>query len=241
VGHVYTVRGTIAGSPVVYTGSTARGIAQRLYKDKHTWATLIRDKTTTIEVHEIKAILNIKESAGGTLRSAQNEALRSGEQVIINRRRAEPGGAAAEANAAEAAEEANVLRWADRHQVTLGARSTFRAGVKVGAFAAFNLLDFFLMYRDQVLSQYVMTPYLLEDEGGIFTLQEEDRGIFRSNWFWKNYKQGSLAGQRQQISKDKFLELKEEAELIWGTTDWKGDFVPGLLRQELPIIDRTSA
>jgi hypothetical protein len=93
------------------------------------------------------------------------------------------------------------------------------------------------MYRDEVMSKYVMTPYLLEDAQGIFTLQETDRGIFRSNWYWKNYKTGSSAGQQVKISKDEFLQLKQEAELLWGTTDWKGDFVPGLLRQELPVVE----
>jgi hypothetical protein len=240
IGHVYTLRGTIEGNSVVYTGSTAREIAQRLYRDKHNWSALIKDKSTTIEVHEVKAVLNIAESGGKSQLSAQNEALRSAEQVVLKRRRTDAG-AGGELNAAEAAEEANIMTWAERHQVVLGPRMTFRAGVKIAGFAAFQLLDFFLMYRDMVMSQYVMTPYLLEDPDGIFTLNETDRGIFRSNWYWKNYKTGSKTGQRVQISKEEFLQLKEEAELLWGTTDWKGDFVPGLLRQELPVIEAPPA
>lgn len=236
IGYVYTVRGTLDGKAVVYTGSTAREVAQRIYKDKHTWSALIKDKTTSIEVHEIKATLNVAESGRGTLQSAKNEATRAAEQVIIKRRRTDLG-AAGELNAAEAAEEANIAKWGDRHQVRIGARFTFRAGVKVAGFAAFQLLDFFLMYRDSKLSRYVMTPYLLEDADGIYMLQETDRGIFRPNWYWKKYETGPLKGQRVQISKDHFFELKEEAELLWGTTDWKGDFVPGLLRQELPVMD----
>ncbi len=129
------------------------------------------------------------------------------------------------------------MKWGERHQVTLGPRITFRAGVKVAGFAAFQLLDFFLMYRDSKLAQYVMAPYVLEDANGIFTLQETDRGIFRPNWYWRNYQTGSLAGQRVRITKGEFHELAKEAQLLWGTTDWKGDFVPGLLRQELPVIE----
>ncbi|MEU3620144.1 hypothetical protein ABZ725_48890 [Streptomyces sp. NPDC006872] len=237
IGHVYTVRGEIDGNAVVYTGSTAREIAQRLFKDKHTWSTLIKNKSTTIEVHEVKAVLNVEKSGGGSVRSAENEALRAAEQVVIKRRRTDVGGGR-ELNARQAATEENVEVWAELHQVRLGPRVvTFRAGVKVAGVAFFQLLDFFLMYRDMKLSQYAMAPYLLEDTNGIFTLQETDRGIFRSNWYWKKYLTGTLAGQRVQITKVEFRELKEEAELLWGTTDWKGDFVPGLLRQELPVIE----
>jgi hypothetical protein len=240
VGHVYTIRGKIGGEAVVYTGSTAREVAQRLYRDKHTWAELIRDKATTIEVHEIRATLNIAESNGQSHRSAVNEATRAAEQVVLKRRRTELG-AGRELNIDEAAEEANIVKWGERHQVRLGARVTFRAGVKVAGFAAFALLDFFLMYRDAKLARYVMAPYLLEDADGIFMLQETDRGIFRRNWYWKKYETGKLAGQRIQISKEEFGSWREEAELLWGTTDWKGDFVPGLLRQELPVVEAPAA
>ncbi|MFI1196357.1 hypothetical protein ACH4T9_24325 [Micromonospora sp. NPDC020750] len=236
IGHVYTVRGEIAGAAVVYTGSTKRELAQRLYKDRHTWSELIKNKSTTIEVHEIKAVLNVKESNGQSLRSAENEATRAAEQVVIKRRRTDVGGAV-EKNARNAATEENVEVWAERHQVRLGPRTTFRAGVKIGAVAFFQLVDFFLMYRDTKLSQYAMAPYLLADETGVFTLQETDRGVFRPNWYWKNYQTGPLAGQRVQITKDEFHELKGVAERLWGTTDWKGDFIPGLLRQELPVIE----
>ncbi|ANZ40467.1 hypothetical protein BBK82_35090 [Lentzea guizhouensis] len=236
IGHVYTVRGTIDGEAVVYTGSTAREIAQRLYKDKHTWSTLIKNRSTTIEVHEVKAVLNIQESGRRSLASALDEAKRAAEQVIIKRRRTDLG-AGRELNAVDAAEEGNIAKWAERHQVKLGPRVTFRAGVKITGFAALQLLDFFLMYRDGKLAQYAMAPYLLEDENGIFTLQETDRGLFRPNWYWKNYQTGALAGQRVKITKAEFGELREEAELLWGTTDWMGDFVPGLLRRELPVVE----
>ena len=235
VGYIYTVRGTINGEPVVYTGQTAREIAERLYKDKHSWSELIKAKTTTVEVHEVKAVLDVQQSSRGTLASARKEALSAAEQVVLKRRRAEVG--LKELNKIEAAEEANILQWADRHNVILGKRIPFKAGVKIGGFAAFALLDFFLMYRDEKLSRYVMAPYVLEDESGIFTLKEFDRGIFRRNWYFKNYQTGASAGQRVQISKDEFMALKKEAELLWGTTDWMGDFVPGLLRQELPVIE----
>jgi hypothetical protein len=81
-----------------------------------------------------------------------------------------------------------------------------------------------------------MVPYLLEDENGVFTLSRQDRGIFRRDKYFKTYETGKLAGQAVEISKDEFSVLREEAEALWGTTDWKGDWVPGLLRRELPVI-----
>ncbi|KNY25610.1 SpvB/TcaC N-terminal domain-containing protein [Pseudobacteroides cellulosolvens] len=237
IGYIYTLRTTIDGKTYVYSGQTARQLAQRLYRDKHKWREIIRSKTTTIEAHEITA--QIRRLPNQTARSAVREALSAGEQVVIKRRRAEPG--VTELNEINAAREANIERWAEQHSVRLGARFTFKTGVKVGAFAGFMLLDAFLMYRDEKISKYVMSPYVLEDEQGIFTLQVKDRGIFRSDYYFKNYKTGSLVGQSVQISKEEFLELQEEAELLWGKLDWKGDWVPGLLRQELPEIDYCTA
>ena len=233
IGYVYVIRGTIDGNPVVYTGSTAQALKARF--SSHEWKTLIQSESTTIEAYSIKAELNIAASGQGTLRSATNEALRSAEQVVLKRRRAEVG--LEELNASEAAEEANIVKWGEAQNVTLGARFTFKAAGGVAVFAGFQLLQIFLMYRDMKLSQYVMAPYLLEDTQGVFTLQEQDRGIFRSNKYFKNYETGPLAGQRVEITGDEFSALRREGEALWGTTDWKGDWVPGLLRRELPVID----
>lgn len=234
IGYIYTVRATVNGEQVVYSGQTARELEQRLLKDKHKWSDIIKAKTTTIEAHTVSAELSVAQSSRGTLASAKKEALSAAEQVVVKRRRAEIG--VKELNSIDAAEEANIVKWADRHNVQLGARFTFRSGVKVGAFAGFAVLDVFMMYRDQKLAQYVMAPYVLEDEKGIFTLQEQDRGIFRQNYYFKTYQSGDLKGQTIQIAKDEFLQWKQEGELLWGTTDWKGDFVPGLLRPELPVV-----
>jgi RHS repeat-associated protein len=238
IGHIYVIRGTIEGRSVVYTGSTAQSLRARF--STHEWRELIQSENTTIEAYAVKAKLNVAESGQGTLRSATNEALRSAEQVVLKRRRSEVG--LEELNEAEAAEEANIVKWGEVHEVTLGARFTFKPGAVAGtagvaAFAGFQLLQIFIMYRDMKLSQFVMAPYLLEDANGVFTLQEQDRGIFRSNKYFKIYKTGSLAGQSVEISKDEFTSAREEAEALWGTTDWKGDWVPGLLRKELPEID----
>jgi hypothetical protein len=92
------------------------------------------------------------------------------------------------------------------------------------------------MYLEEKMSQYVMAPYLLEDEHGVFMLQVQDRGIFRSDYYYKNYQTGPLKGKTVQIDRDEFNVLRKEAEALWGTTDWKEDWVPGILRRELPVI-----
>jgi hypothetical protein len=99
---------------------------------------------------------------------------------------------------------------------------------------ALTLLDAWLLYRDAKLSQYVMAPYVLGDEQGFFTL-EQGPSLLPSRHY-KAYLSGSTEGQKIEISSSEFRGLKEEAEALWGTTDWKGDFVPGLLNRELPIV-----
>ena len=44
-----------------------------------------------------------------------------------------------------------------------------------------------------------------------------------------------------RIDKKQFFEYQEEAEALWGTTDFFGDFVPGKLRKELPETCRDCA
>ena len=54
--------------------------------------------------------------------------------------------------------------------------------------------------------------------------------------YYKNYIEGDLAGQRESINKKEFNFWKEEAHALWGYLNFWGDFVPGLLRPELPEI-----
>lgn len=234
VGTIYTVRATLDGEEVVYSGQTSRELAQRLLKDRHKWGALIKSPTTTIEAHEVTAELNVSASSRGTLASAKKEALSAAEQVVVKRRRVE---GIRELNSIEAAEEANIVKWADRHNVRLGARTTFRAGVKLSVNAWLVAMDLLMMYRDMKLEQYVMAPYVLDDERGAFTFNEQSGGLFHKSHYFKNYKTGDLAGQRVEVSEDEFNQLVDEAKALWGTTDWKGDFVPGILRRELPVID----
>lgn len=74
------------------------------------------------------------------------------------------------------------------------------------------------------------------DERGLFTL-EKSTSLLRTQHH-KAYISGEATGQRLPISPEEFRGLREEAEALWGTTDWKGDFVPGLFNKVLPIINR---
>ena len=235
IGYVYTIRGTVDGEAVVYTGSTMRDLVSRIYKDAHTWRQLAQQSSTSISVSEIKAIPKAEATARGTLRAAYNQAVRAAEQVVLKRNRGLQPGEVIELNEVDAATEANIELWGDLHSVRIGPRMPFKAGIKIGAVAAFELLQIFLMYRDHKLDQYVWAPYLLEDDGGVFTIREQDRGIFRANYFWKKYVAGSSKGSEVSITKDEYYRLKGVAEILWGTVDFWGDFVPGLLQQELPI------
>lgn len=232
IGRVYVLRGTLNGEAVSYTGSTARELRARF--SNHQWRELILSKNTNITIYEVQAKPNIAASGRGTLRSAINEALRAAEQKVLSQVEREAGRTSL--NKPRAATPENAAKWSEQHGVRLGRTSTLSGGVRVGAFAGFALLDAFKMMRDEKMSQYVMADYLLEDEKGVFKLAEQDRGIFRPNHYFKRYQTGALAGQDVQVEREEFSELKREAESLWGTTDWKGDWVPGLLRRELPVV-----
>lgn len=62
-------------------------------------------------------------------------------------------------------------------------------------------------------------------------------GFVVSSKYFKKYTGGELAGQQVELTSAEFQELRDEAAALWGTTDWKGGFVPGLLLRELPVIN----
>jgi hypothetical protein len=195
---------------------------------------------------EVFAELDVQASNRQTLLSARNEALRAAEQRALEQAR-------------EQAEQANLRRvpgekktkvlnidnaaadpaaWAARHKVRTG--DTWRLFEKRAtsgapkAFVVLSLLDAYLMYYDTKMSQYVMAPYVLEDELGLFTLEKSTSTL--ASQHYKAYVSGEEKGQRLTISSEEFRGLKEAAEALWGTTDWNGDFVPGLLNRVLPVI-----
>jgi RHS repeat-associated protein len=231
VGRIYVIRGYINGEQVTYTGSTARELRARF--SGHRWRTLIRAESTTITSYEVEAELNIARSSKGTFVSARTEALRVAEQKIMNSERL-TGVRVLNERAAVAAE--RELALAERQEVRIGAATIFKgAGVKMGCFAGFALLDIYRMWREEKMKKYVMAPLPLEDEHGIFTLAT-------GGWFfwpdhYKHYVRGFFAGTYQMISSDEYDELVEEAKSLWGYIDAWGDFEPGLLQPELPVYN----
>lgn len=133
---------------------------------------------------------------------------------------------------------ADPVLWEARHRVRTGdtwrlmERTATRSAPK--ALVLLSLVDAYLMYYDMKMSRYVIAPYILEDERGLFTL-EQDESLLMSKHY-KTYIAGEITGQKLTISSEEFRALRAEAEALWGTTDWKGDFVPGLLNRVLPVI-----
>ena len=53
----------------------------------------------------------------------------------------------------------------------------------------------------------------------------------------KEYFSGTRAGQREDLTRGEFNELKSDYERLWGRLDWKKDFVPGTLKPTLADFD----
>ena len=67
-------------------------------------------------------------------------------------------------------------------------------------------------------------------------LQKRDGSSSSSKEAGKAESDGQPSTDRRsvvEIDKEEFRKLKKEAEAVEGTTDWKGDFVPGLQRRQL--------
>ena len=249
IGWIYRIEGHLNGQPVLYVGSAA-DLKQRL-TNNHKWARLLQQEGTKVYAMEVFADLDVPSSNRQTLLSARTEALRAAEQRALeqarehverpNRRQATGQQETRVLNEMNASTDA--AAWEARHKVTTSnswQRVEKRvAGATPKALMALTLLDAWLIYRDAKHSQYVMAPYVLGDEQGFFTL-EQGTSLLPSRHY-KAYVSGSTKGQKIEISSSEFRGLKEEAEALWGTTDWKGDFVPGLLNRELPIVREQDA
>lgn len=246
IGWVYRIEGHLNGQPVQYVGSAA-DLRQRL-SNKHQWTKLLQQSGTKVHAMEVFAALDVQASNRQTLMSARNEALRAAEQRALeqvreqvektNRSRAPGTKEARILNEINASTDA--AAWEARHKVTTSRRwhpfEGRAAGLAPKALVALTLVDAYLMYHASKTARFIMAPYVLEDELGLFTLERSDSPL--SSRYHKAYTRGGAKGRRIEISSAEFHALKEEAEALWGTTDWKGDFVPGLLNRELPVIGK---
>jgi hypothetical protein len=242
IGWVYRLEGYLDGQPVQYVGS-ATDLKQRL-TSQHRWAKLLQQDNTRVYAKGVFAELDVQASNRQTLMSARNEALRAAEQRALeqvraqvkqmNQLRAEDQQEAKVLNEINAAQDTAL--WETRHKVsTSGEWQLFEgrvSAVTTKALVVLTLLDVYLMHYHAKMAKYVMAPYVLEDEQGLFTLEKSESLL--SSQYCKAYLN---AGTRIEISAEEFRELKEEAEALWGTTDWAGDFVPGLLNRALPVAE----
>ncbi|MBW7475892.1 hypothetical protein K0T92_14190 [Paenibacillus oenotherae] len=229
IGNIYIAEGTIDGESRVYVGSTAQDLKKRI--GKHHWKEFLIAESTTVRTVEVKAEMNVASSGRGTLFSARNEALRAAEQKILNSIDNDKL-----LNEIRAATPENAEAWAKTHTVETGSpKISLKGGIKVGAIGGFALLDAINIYREINMSEYVYAPYILQDEGGLFKLSEEQAHWFAHHYRWKVYVTGALAGQKIEVTKEEFNFWRWEGESLWGTVDLWGNFVPGLLRPELEV------
>ena len=92
-----------------------------------------------------------------------------------------------------------------------------------------------MMYQDEKRSKYIFEPYVLEDEKGVFTLQCEYGLTMIGIKYFKKYVCETTT--KVEIGWKEFDYWLEEAHALWGYLDIWGDFVPGLLRPELPVVE----
>ncbi|MDD4570620.1 MAG: hypothetical protein PHE70_10940 [Tepidanaerobacteraceae bacterium] len=70
------------------------------------------------------------------------------------------------------------------------------------------------MYQDEKTFNYVFAPYILEDEGGLFTLEKKSGGWFGKNSFWKVYQEGSMAGKKSENNECEFDFWRKEGGVL---------------------------
>jgi len=62
-------------------------------------------------------------------------------------------------------------------------------------------------------------------------------GVQYDNKYFKKYECTEGRQKVVEIDKDEFNLWKKEAHALWGYIDFWGNFVPGILRTELPLIE----
>ncbi len=246
IGYLYRIEGFLDGEKVIYIGSAA-SIKER-FASEYKWEYLLEKKSTKVYVKKVYGRLKIE----STLDKARRQALRSVEQPVIDRARRKVAQENHERTQGQA--RAKVLnkdraakkpaKWRAKHQVKVARRwvQIKKVGGPLTLRAAggvFLLLDVYRMYRETKTSRFDMAPYVLEDERGAFTIEYRRSSQLKPMKYFKKYVTGEAKGREVPISKVRFWQLKAEAEALWGTTDWKGDFVPGLLQRTLPVTNKS--
>ena len=61
--------------------------------------------------------------------------------------------------------------------------------------------------------------------------------MYYNNKYYKNYLGENGECHQVEIDKEEFTFWKNEAKALWGYLDFWGNFVPGILRTKLPIVE----
>jgi hypothetical protein len=254
IGYIYRVEGNLYGQRVVYIGS-ARSIKNRLVRNRsgHDWRMLLRQHSTEVHAMKVYGHLDIAASHRQTPRSARQEALRSVEERALQEAKQEIEEKNSERKKGQKrARIGNKIRasrtpelWKHRHNVSPDKKWTEikgpGTGFRFGAMAmggGFVLLDLYKMYCEQKKSRYIMAPYVLADDRGAFTMYSHAGpldGMFSTRYF-KRYIAGDYDVRDIEVSESEWQILREEAEALWGMASAHGDFVPGLLLPEPPVV-----
>jgi RHS repeat-associated protein len=232
VGTVYEITGEIGGAPVRYVGSSAQELRARF--SKHDWKSLITAKSTAIHAYDVYADLDVQGSGRGSFNSARNEALRSVEQKVLNRGKKM---AKFRLNTDEAATQQNARKWMKQHKPRMGAQRLIKSpgsNASLGVFAGLQIYDAYKMTRDLQNSKYGSGTWVFRDAQGEFTVGWEGNLFYTD--YYKVYISEESAGNKVEISWSEYRNLGAEGEALYGYLDWSGEFIPGLLNRELPVV-----
>jgi hypothetical protein len=258
IGSIYKLEGYIDGNPVTYIGK-ANEIKVRVGGSGHPYAKLVKDPKTTVSMKKAYGKLNVEASGRANIRSAQNEALLSQEEKALRQTESE----VAEANKNLAPGQAprtilnknrpaageNMAEWEARHSASSDAEweviktpgsSVIVFRVFVGVQVLQLILEAVFAKRNAKMARYTWAPYVFIEENdpeSSFTVDGETSWLGLVTTWSKHYITGKHTGAKVEITDDQYKALKDEAEALYGYVDFWADFVPGLLRTELPVID----
>jgi YD repeat-containing protein len=234
----------VYGNPDAITTNADLGRAQKsqeqIQMGENGWSANPSDRVGP----EGEVVLNDKAALTPAKQSLYEEKFNTslGESVVVKE-------AGADLNRAQLRQLDNAV---DAGIKTLGASEPLEAAetmskgeATVGVNGAFALLQLgqiiFDVQEEANRSQYLMGPLTDEDAGGTFTISYG----YDYNWFgwhvynqkWiKQYNSGPMAGQTVNITENDYNKAAQEMKLLWGYIDFWGNFQPGALRKQLPVV-----
>ncbi|HEY1983983.1 MAG TPA: hypothetical protein VGG85_01155 [Terracidiphilus sp.] len=258
IGTIYKLEGYVNGRPVVYIGKAAE-IRERIGRASHPYSSLVKDAKTKVSIKKVYGKLDVEGSGRGTPQSAQNEGLLSQEeralretegQVKTYNENLKPGQLPKSVlNKNRPAAGENMELWEKRHQVRADEEwdmikapgsSAIVFRVFIGVQVLQIIMDALLAARNRKMERYDWAPYVFLEEDGksSFILEEQTVWWRLYPTYRKHYISGPQDGKYVDIEREKAKELKNEAEALYGYVDIWGDFVPGMLLPELPVVER---